>query len=143
MTRYLLDTNIIGNLIKPQPSASLLAWMGEQADDSLFIAAMTLAETRRGLLQIPAGRKRAWLEAWFAGPEGPLKLFAGRILPFDERAGLVWAALMAEGKSKGRPRDAIDMILAATAEAHDCLVVTDNEWDFAGLDFLNPLRGAE
>ena len=140
MTRYLLDTNIVGNLIKPQPSPALAAWMAEQADESLFIASMTVAETRRGILEMPAGRKRERLEAWFSGPDGPRALFAGRILPFDEVAALVWAALRAEGKSTGRPRDAIDMILAAIADRNGCVIVTDNERDFAGLSFVNPLR---
>jgi hypothetical protein len=67
-------------------------------------------------------------------------LFSGRVLPFDEKAGLIWARLMAEGARAGRPRSALDMILAAIAEANDCIVVTDNEKDFAGLKFINPTR---
>ncbi|WP_457106517.1 PIN domain-containing protein [Methylobacterium sp. P5_C11] len=141
MTRYLLDTNIISNVVKPQPSASLLDWMSKQRDDALFITALTVAEIRRGILEKPAGGKRAALEAWIAGPEGPQALFTGRILPFDDRAGLVWARLMADGKIAGRPRSALDMIVAAIAEANACVVVTDNEKDFAGLPFINPLRG--
>ncbi|MEH2591121.1 PIN domain-containing protein [Bradyrhizobium sp. AZCC 1721] len=140
MTRYLLDTNIISNVTRPNPSASLLTWMSEQVDTDLFTSALTVAEIRRGLLQKPSGKKRALLEAWFAGPEGPLALFAGRVLAFDEKAGLIWARLMADGTAKGRPRSALDMIVAAIAEANGCVVVTDNEKDFAGLKFINPLR---
>lgn len=140
MTRYLLDTNIISNVTKPSPSEALLAWMGEQVDTDLFISALTIGEIQRGLLEKPRGKKRALLEAWFSGPEGPHALFAGRVLPFNEKAGLIWAKLMAEGSAKGRPRSALDMIVAAVAEAHDCVVVTDNEKDFAGLKFINPLR---
>ncbi|KQP10326.1 twitching motility protein PilT [Methylobacterium sp. Leaf99] len=142
MTRYLLDTNIISNVVKPEPSAPLLDWMAEQRDDALFIASLTVAEIRRGVLEKPAGRKREALEAWFSGPEGPQALFAGRILPFDDRAGLIWARLMADGKISGRPRSGLDMIVASVADANGCVVVTDNEKDFAGLQFINPLRGA-
>lgn len=142
MSRYLLDTNIISGVTKPTPSESLLAWMAEQADEDLFIASLTVAEIRRGVLEKPAGRKRDRLEAWFAGPEGPCALFAGRILPFDEKAGLVWARLMAEGTATGRPRSALDMIIAATAQVNGCTVVTDNEKDFAGIEIVNPLRAA-
>jgi predicted nucleic acid-binding protein len=140
VTRYLLDTNIISNVTKPDPSAALLAWMAEQPDTDLFISALTVADIRRGLLEKPKGKKRVLLEAWFTGPEGPQALFAGRALPFDEKAALVWARLMAEGTAKGRPRSALDMIIAATAEANDCVVVTDNEKDFTGLKFVNPIR---
>jgi predicted nucleic acid-binding protein len=114
--------------------------MAEQTDSNLFISALTVAEIRRGLLEKPAGKKRVLLEAWFAGQEGPQALFAGRVLPFDDKAGFIWARLMADGTARGRPRSALDMIIAAIAEANDCIIVTDNEKDFIGLKFVNPLR---
>ena len=141
MTRYLLDTNIVSNIVKPEPSQSLLAWMGGQKDDDLFVASLTIAEIQRGILEKSPGKKRAALDAWFAGPEGPPTLFAGRILPFDERAGLLWARLMAEGKSAGRPRSGLDMIIASVAGTNDCVVVTNNERDFSGLEIFNPMSG--
>ena len=141
MSRYLLDTNIISDATKPVPSESLLAWMAEQVDADLFISALTIAEIRRGILEKPAGWKRNRLETWFAGSEGPPALFAGRILPFDEKAAETWARLMAEGRARGRSRSALDTIIAATAEANACIVVTDNEMDFAGVETLNPMRG--
>lgn len=140
MSRFLLDTNIISNVTRPVPSEALLAWMGERADEDLFVASLTIAEIRRGVLEKPRGRKRDQLDAWFSGPEGPPALFAGRVLPFDEKAALIWARLMAEGAGKGRPRSALDMIIAAVAEANDCIVVTDNEKDFSGIEIINPLR---
>ena len=140
--RYLLDTNIISNIVKPVPSESLMAWMAEQIDQDLYIASLTVAEIRRGVLEKPAGKRRDRLENWFFSPEGPQSLFAGRILPFDEKAGLIWARLMADGKAKGQPRSALDAIIAAVAEANSCVVVTDNEKDFAGIEVLNPMRGA-
>ncbi len=140
MTRYLLDTNIISNITKPDPSESLLEWMGAQSDGDLFISSLTVAEIRRGILDKPKGKKRERLEAWFAGPEGPQSLFKGRVLPFDEKAALVWARLMSEGRAVGKPRSDLDMIVAAVAETNECVIVTDNEKHFSGLDVLNPLR---
>lgn len=140
--RYLLDTNIISNITKPAPSEFLLAWMSERNDEDLFIASLTVAEIRRGVLEKPAGKRRDQLEVWFSGPEGPQALFFGRILPFDENAGLIWARLMADGKARGRPRSALDTIIAAVAEANGCTVVTDNERDFVGIETINPLLGS-
>lgn len=141
--RFLLDTNIISNVTKLTPSEALLVWMAEQTDENLYISSLTVAEIRRGVLEKPAGKRRRELEAWFSGPDGPQALFAGRVLSFDEKAALVWAKLMAEGKTRGRPRSALDTIIAAIAEANDCVVVTDNEKDFEGVNFINPLRWAE
>ncbi|WP_407179142.1 PIN domain-containing protein [Bradyrhizobium sp. STM 3562] len=142
MTRYLLDTNIISHVVKPQPSESLLAWMAAQRDEHLFITSLTLAEIRRGILEKPNGKRRAALDAWFSGPEGPQALFAGRILPFDDKAGLVWAELMAKGRAAGRPRSGLDMIIAAVASANECVVVTDNQRDLVGVQIINPIRGS-
>jgi len=47
---------------------------------------------------------------------------------------------MADGECSGRPRSALDMIVAAIALAHDCVVVTDNQKHFAGMRFINPMR---
>jgi predicted nucleic acid-binding protein len=114
--------------------------MGDQNDVDLFISSLTVAEIRRGILDKPRGRKRMRLEAWFAGPEGPQSLFNGRILSFDEKAALAWARLMSEGRAAGKPRSELDMIVAAIAETNECVIVTDNEKHFAGLEVLNPLR---
>ncbi len=141
--RYLLDTNIVSELVKPIPSQSLIAWMAEQADEDLFIASLTAGEIWRGILEKPAGKRRQELETWFAGPEGPQALFMNRVLPFGEEAALAWARLMADGKLKGRPRSALDTIIAAVAETNACVVVTANEKDFDGVEFLNPLREGE
>ena len=102
----------------------LVAWWAAQPNDDLFISSLTVAEIRRGILEEPPGKRRKELERWFFGTEGPLSLFSGRVLPFDEKAGLVWARLMAEGTAKGGPRSPLDMIIAAIAEANDCLIVT-------------------
>ena len=141
MTRYLIDTNILSELSRPRPSSVVIEWLRAQPDSDLYIATMTLAEIWRGVLQRAAGRGRRQLEDWFAGRAGPQALFANRILPMDEQVAFEWARMMAEGAAAGRPRSAIDMIIAATAEANDCVVVTANERHFQDVvEFINPLR---
>jgi toxin FitB len=140
VSRYLLDTNIVNNATKPVPSPRLAAWMIDQASEDLFIASITIAEIWRGVLEMPLGRKRRELEVWFLGEEGLLSLFAGRTFSFDARAAMIWSRLMAEGTISGRPRSETDMILAAIAQANRCIVVTDNEKHFHGLNFINPMR---
>src|SRR5437764_236834 len=96
--------------------------MTAQADDSLLISSLSLAEIWRGILEKPAGKKRRELEEWFAGPEGPQALFRGRILPFDENAALIWGDLMAAGATACRPRSALDMVIAVIAQSNNCVL---------------------
>lgn len=142
MSRYLLDTNILSNPGKPVPSEGLLSWLEQQSKEDIFIASMSIGEIWRGVQMLPAGRKRRELEEWFSGPTGPQSTFSGRILSFNQKAALIWGRLMAEGARAGRPRSALDMIMAAIAEANECVLVTDSEKHFAGLRFINPMRGA-
>lgn len=138
--RFLLDTNVISSVIKPEPPPALLEWMAARDDSELFIASLTIGEIRRGILQMPTGKRRDALATWFDGPEGPLALFAGRILSFDAKTALAWAELMAAGVKSGRPRSALDTVIAAIAFANDCIVATDNGRDFPGVEVVNPLR---
>lgn len=106
MSRYLPDTNIISNITKPLPAEALVRRMADQADEDLFISALTVAEIRKGILEKPPGKKRRDLERWFSGPAGP--------------QALVWGRMMAEGTAAGRPRSAIDTMIAAVAEVKVC-----------------------
>jgi toxin FitB len=136
----LLDTNIFSNLMLPEPSPFLEEWISCQNDTSLFTTSVSIAEIRRGILILPAGRKRADLENWFFGPLGPLVPFQGRIVPFDEKAAFVWAEMMATGRAEGRTRTAIDTMIAAIAKVNSCVVVTDNTKDFPDVETINPVR---
>jgi predicted nucleic acid-binding protein len=141
VTRYLLDTNIVSDALRPRPSPAVTKWLEAQSDDDLFIATFTLAEIWRGVLTTPGGRRRLALETWFAGPQGPPALFRGHTLAFDEAAAIEWGRITAEGRLNGQPRSPLDMLIAATAAVNGCVLVTLNERHFEGaVEFLNPLR---
>jgi hypothetical protein len=138
--RYLLDTNIVSLVIKPTSSTAFAVWLDGQADEDLYICSMNLAEIWNGILQLAAGEKRSEQEGWFTGPRGPRVVFGGRVLKFDDSAALVWARLMSEREKAGLPCTPIDMIYAAIAEANGCILVTDDESRFTGLNVINPMR---
>ncbi|HJQ58468.1 MAG TPA: PIN domain-containing protein [Vineibacter sp.] len=140
MTRYLLDTSIIGALTQQEPAPALLAWMADRSDEDLFVTAFSVMEIWRAVLAAPRGGHSEDLRRWLSGAEGPEALFAGRVLSFDDRAARIWARLMAESSALGTRRSGLDMIVAAIAEANDCIVVTDNEAAYAGLPIVNPTR---
>jgi predicted nucleic acid-binding protein len=71
VTRCLLDTNIISHVVNPRHRSFSCRGCSIQRDEDLFIASLTLAELRRGILERPRGKKRGALDQWFSGPDGP------------------------------------------------------------------------
>ena len=140
MTRYLLDATILRSILDAHPSAPLAAWLDAQPDESLYISSMNLAEIWNGILALASAAQRQEKEGWFAGPRGPRVVFGTRVLTFDEKAAMVWGRLVSEREQAGLPCAPVDMIYAAIAEANDCVLVTDSEERFAGLNVLNPLK---
>lgn len=134
----LLDTNVLSEMMRPEPDTRFADWIVRQSSDDLFTAAMCQAEILAGLAVMPAGRRRAALEeaahAMFADD------FGGRILPFDADAAIVYAELFASRQKAGRPSGTIDLMLAAIARTQGAVVATRNIADFEGLglDILDP-----
>ena len=64
MSGFLLDTNIISELVKPRPEASVTAWIEGTDESLLYLSVLTLGEIRRGIAALPQSRRRATLEAW-------------------------------------------------------------------------------
>lgn len=131
---WLLDTNVLSALRRPDRAASAVAWIRTQDPSDLFLSVVTLGEIERGIqLQEPrnpafAGDLRAWIDR-------TALLFADRILPFDAAAARVWGRLSAR---LGHP--GADLMIAATAIVHGATVVTGNVDDFAptGVPVVNP-----
>jgi predicted nucleic acid-binding protein len=140
VARYLLDTNILNSIMKPGTAAPLTAWLDAQADEDIYICSMNLAEIWNGILQLAAGEKHTEQEGWLAGERGRRIVFSGRVLSFDEEAGAIWARLMSERGQACLSCTPVDMIYAAIAEANGCILVTDNEEHFTGLNVLNPMK---
>ena len=135
--KYLLDTCLLSELVKPVPHAPVLDWMSAQHAENLFGSAMTLGELERGVMKLPPSRRRNELTTWLA----QVALgFEDRVLPFDRETAHVWADMCARAEAKGRPLAAFDSLIAATALHQGLTVVTRNERDFepAGVQLMNP-----
>ena len=139
---YLLDTNIVSELVKPTPSPQVWTWVDSVPDWQLFISSLTIGELHRGIEQLPLSARRTKYEQWFN--EGILKRYADRILAVDTAVMLRWGTLAASLLSSGRTLPAFDSILAATALTHDLRLVTRNTRDFAGtgVQLINPWQDA-
>lgn len=137
--RYLLDTNILSELMRPQPDGNVLAWFERQPDAVFAVSVITRAEILLGIALLPAGRRRDDLAN--AAERMFQEDFSGRCLPFDERAADEYAALVAVRARSGQPISTEDAQIAAIAVTHDLLLVTRNIKDFtciAGLSLVNP-----
>lgn len=134
---YLLDTNVVSELIKPNPSPSVSLFV-DAAEDRLHISVITLAEIGFGIASLNHGRKRLALEQWLM-QDIPAR-FGRRILDVDRAAAAAWGELMALSSRTGANLHAMDGLLAATAVAHKMTLVTRNLRDFSklGVKLLDP-----
>ena len=135
---FLLDTNVVSEATRPQPSAVVLDWIAAQAGESLFISAITVGELRRGALLLATGKKRTALLRWI---ETGIKAdFTGRILPVDTAVMERWAQLQATSERAGRRLPLMDSLLAATALVHGLTLATRSIADFkaASVPLLDP-----
>lgn len=128
---FILDTNVVSELVRATPHARVLSWIRLQRPTDLFLAAVTLGEIVRGVVRLPTSSRRSKLEAWVT--ELLPRQFAGRILAFDQQAAVIWGELMGTADRTGRPRASADAQIAATAIRHDLVLVTRNMPDFKEL----------
>jgi predicted nucleic acid-binding protein len=135
---WLLDTCVICEPGRKQPSARVLRWLDEQPEESLYLSVLTFGEIRRGCSRLPAGPKRKALERWLE--RDLTERFAGRILPLDGPVADLWGRLQAGAETKGHKLPTLDSLLAATALTHGLTLVTRNTGDFGPTDaeLLNP-----
>ncbi len=136
---YLLDTCAFSEYKKKFPDKKVLDWIDAQIEDSLFMSVLTLGEIKKGIVQLPMGKKRVELEQWFVKLE---YRFERRILPLDARVLLEWGNLCGTLAARGRVLPVIDSLIAATALVHNLTVVTDNTDDFIDTNVLlvNPWK---
>jgi len=131
---FLLDTNIISELVKPRPEPRLVAWTSETDEHLLYLSVLTLGEIRKGIASLPRTVRRAELETWL---ESDLRLrFSNRILSVDETIADRWGVLAGQAQKHGRALPVIDGLLAATALHHNLTMVTRNTRDLTGTGAL-------
>jgi predicted nucleic acid-binding protein len=140
---YLLDTNVVSEWIRPQPSASLAAWLDDVDEDRLYLSVATFAEIRHGIERMAPGRRRQSLMRWLDGDLA--ERFADRFLTIDRTVAAWWGVVMARASASGNSMATMDGFLAATAAAHELTIATRDAADFrgAGVAVFNPWAAAE
>ena len=128
--RFLLDTNVVSELTKPQPNPDVLQALAQHEADCA-ISAPTLEELVFGCHRLPAGARRDWLRRWVQGLPARLP-----VLPFDEAAAIWLGAERARLAALGRPAPRTDGEIAAVAVSRGLTLVTRNQRDFAVFEGL-------
>jgi predicted nucleic acid-binding protein len=138
----ILDTNVLSEIVKPQPSAQVLRWLAAHPPERLFSTTVTQAEILYGFELLVSGKRRTALKAAVNGMFD--EDFAGRILPFDAEAAHAFAGIAADRRASGRPISQFDAQIAAIARSHSAAVATRNIQDFegCGIKVLNPWSAA-
>ncbi|MCV9997958.1 type II toxin-antitoxin system VapC family toxin [Pararhizobium sp. YC-54] len=134
----LLDTNVISEPLRPAGDPIVLAWLDQQAIETLFLSAISLAELRYGVAALPDGRRKEGLRT--ALENRVVTLFGSRVLAFDAATADFYASIRARAKTAGLAIGAADGYIAATAAAHGFMVATRDTGPFeaAGVPVINP-----
>lgn len=133
-----LDTNVVSELMKPQPAQSVIEWFADQPAHGIYVSSITVAEVLHGVLLLPAGKRR---NAILAAARSMFEMeFEGRILSFDTTAAFLYAELLSERRRGGRPMSSFDAQIAAITAAARASLATRNVADFegCGLKVVNP-----
>lgn len=134
MSGFLLDTNIISELIKPKPEPRLVTWLSGTDENLLYLSVLTLGEIRKGVAMLREPARRVQLETWL---DSELRLrFAGRILAVDDDVADRWGVMVGRAAARKIALPVIDGLLAATALHYNLTLVTRNSKDVAGTDAL-------
>ena len=135
---FVLDTNVVSELMREAPASTVRAWLDAQLTSALFITAITEAEIRTGIAVLPDGERQRGLNA--AAERAFGVLFAERILPFDSDAAQAYAAITVARRVAGHPISQADCQIAAIARSRGASVVTRDVDDFegSGVEVVNP-----
>lgn len=142
MSGVLLDTNVVSDPTRPQPSPVVAAWIRHQDPDNLYLSTPVICELSDGIERMPAGRGRRRLESWL---ERLIEVdFRGRVLELDIAAARLYGRLTAAAWAQGRPPRTTDAQIAAIAARHGLTVATRDVGDFAafGVRLIDPWSAA-
>jgi toxin FitB len=138
VSKILLDTNVISELMRPRPSAQVTAWFGQQDNTAFFVSSVARAEVLLGIALLPVGKRRSTFAALAD------KVFnedlAHSSLPFDDYCATEYAFLVAARSAQGHPISTEDAQIAAIALVHRMALVTRNVKDFVGINGLTVLN---
>lgn len=138
---YLLDTNVISELIAKQPNIQVVEWIDSRDPNAVYLSVITIGEIRKGIEKLAPSKRRDTVTTWL---ETDLLLrFQGRIVAITTEVMLAWGELTGRLEKEGHPIAAIDSLMAAIALQGKYSLVTRNDDHFqhTGVTIINPWKG--
>jgi len=137
--KYLLDTCVISELVKPSPNPMVLDWLHAIPSERLFLSVITIGEIRKGLTKLPESKQKDRLTEWL---NTLLEDYQDRIYAIDLTVAETWGVLQGNAEKSGMPMSSIDSLIAAIAYTHNLVLVTRNVSDFkaTNLPLSNPWK---
>jgi len=137
---YVLDTNVISELISKRPDRKIVEWLDRLDPNTIYLNVITIGEIRKGIEKLLPSKRRETVREWL---ETDLLLrFQGRILEITTEVMLVWGELVGRLEKEGKPISAIDSLIAAIALQGNYCLATRNEHNFqySGVTIINPWK---
>lgn len=136
--KYLLDTCVISELIKPQPNRSVVSWLQSQTENDLYLSVLTFGEIEKGIEKAANEARKSKLK--LCVEEDLKQRFKGRILAIDLDVCTKWGEIQARTELLGKPVPSIDGLIAISALVNNCIMVTRNVKDMqqSGVELFNP-----
>jgi len=134
MNGIILDTNVVSELMRPQPEPLVLDWFSRQTAVTFYTTAITQAEILLGIALLPAGKRRDLLAD--AAEKMFQEDFAGNCLPFDASCTALYASVVANRRRSGFSMTTEDAQIAAIALSRNLPLATRNTKDFLHIDGL-------
>ena len=137
--KYLLDTCVISELVKPMPNPKVVEWLNQIASEALFLSVITMGEIQKGLTKLPDSKRKEKLTRWVNTLSDEYK---ERMIPVDLRVAENWGIIQGKAEKAGTPMSSIDSLIAAASYTHNLTLVTINEKDFTpgNIPITNPWK---
>jgi len=135
---FVLDTCVLSELVRPKPEPAVVEWVETQAEDRLYLSALTLGEIEKGIAKLKDARRKEKLRTWLE--DDLRRRFAGRWIDVTPEIARIWGRIQGEAELAGRKIPVIDGLIAASALHLGFRVVTRNEDHFraSGVEVVDP-----
>lgn len=136
--KYLLDTCILSELIKIEPSILVINWINSIPEENIFISSITIGEIQKGISKLVNSKKKITLQNWL--DNDLINRFDNKIIPIDKDISICWGLINANTEKKGKKLPSIDSLIAATAIKNNLILVTRNVSDMieSGANIFDP-----